>query len=424
MADTPTVAVVGAGIRGTTYARVLLAHGLGRVVAVAEPDPARRRTFADRFEVAPGGEFADWHDLAASPRLSDAVFVTTQDGMHYEPTVALLRNGYHVLVEKPMATTEAECAEMVDVAESSKVILGACHVLRYTPYTRALTQLIDSGLIGEVVSVEHLEPVGWWHHAHSYVRGSWRREDESTNMLMAKSVHDVDWLGQVVRRPARKVSSFGGLYHFRPEQRPEAAADRCVDCPVEPVCPYSAPRLYLSCLDDHDPDPWPLSAVTDERTPEGVLEVLRHSPYGRCVYACDNDVVDHQVVNIEYDGGVTASFSMVAFTPYTFRQTRVFGTHGCLDGDGRSISTTDFRTGDRGRVEVSSDGGPDAGGGHGGGDAGLIRAFVDAIVSGDPDEHLVPARESLESHRLTWAAERARRTSSVVDLTRRTEAPA
>src|SRR4029453_3996453 len=173
------------------------------------------------------------------PRLADAVVIATQDADHVEPAVAFAGLGYHVLLEKPMATSEADCERIVAPAPHAGVMLAVCHVLRYTPYKKALRALLDSGRIGDVVTVEHLEPVGWWHHAHAFVRGNWRREDLSSSMLMAKSCHDIDWPAYVVGRPAVRVSSFGGLYHFGPEHRPSGAADRCLDCAVESDCPYS-----------------------------------------------------------------------------------------------------------------------------------------------------------------------------------------
>ncbi len=415
MSALPRVAVIGFGDRGLRYARLLAGQGLASIVAVADPSADRRALAGRVLDLDDEARYADWRDLLAGPIAADAVLVATRDHDHFAPTVAAIDSGHHVLVEKPMAATEAECVQMVEAAERAGVVLAVCHVLRYTRYTGALMDVLHGGLLGDVISVEHLEPVGWWHQAHSYVRGNWRREDESTFMLMAKSVHDLDWLGLVVGRPARRVSSFGSLTHFRPEHAPPGAGERCVDCAVEPTCPYSAPRLYLGCLEDPDPEPWPLSVVTSARTRAGVLAALETSPYGRCVYRCDNDVVDHQVVSIEYEGGATASFTMTAFTRHTFRQTRVFGSHGCLSGDGRTLTTTDFRTGERAEIEVSAHGGPGADAGHGGGDEGLVRAFAEALRTGRPGL-LVPARDSLASHQLTFAAERARRTSSVVHL--------
>lgn len=285
--------------------------------------------------------------------LADVAVIATQDADHVEPAVALARQGCHLLLEKPMATSEADCERIVDAAEEAGVLLAVCHVLRYTPYSRRLKALVDGGRIGDVVSVEHPEPVGWWHQAHSYVRGNWRREDTSTFMLMAKSCHDLDWLTHLIGRPVQRVSSFGGLYEFRAERRPVGAADRCLDCAVEASCPYSAPRIYLPLLKEPD-RVWPLSVVTAERSEEGVLAASREGPYGRCVYACDNDVVDHQVVSLEYRGGVTASFTMTAFTPSDFRRTRVFGTRRSIEGDGGSITVHDFVDGGGSEVIESS----------------------------------------------------------------------
>ncbi|MGH3098677.1 MAG: Gfo/Idh/MocA family protein [Streptosporangiales bacterium] len=422
MAEPLSIAIVGAGNRGSGYARIAATDGRASVVAVAEPDEKRRDSLARDHGIPADRCFKIWQELACEPRLADAVIVATQDAMHYSSVIAMIQQGYHVLLEKPMAATEEECDAIVDEAERAGVILALCHVLRYTPYTQALRRTIDSGVIGDVVSVQHLEPVGWWHQAHSFVRGNWRRTDESAFMLLAKSVHDLDWLNHIIALRPQRVSSFGGLYHFRPEQAPEGAASRCLDCPVEQTCPYSAVRIYMSCLGDPQAERWPLSTVTSDLTPQGVLTALRDGPYGRCVYDCDNDVVDHQVVNIEYERGVNASFTMTAFTPHTFRLTRVFGTHGYLTGDGDRISVLDFRTSEEHTIDLPV-GANSGAGGHAGGDSGLIRAFISGLTSGSPQSDLTDPRDSLASHKLAWAAERARLTSSVIDLPSTRKAP-
>ncbi|MGW4946430.1 Gfo/Idh/MocA family protein [Actinoplanes sp. NPDC004185] len=411
-----TLALVGAGLRGQTYARHAVATGQGRIVAVAEPDPRRRASVAAEFEIPADRVHADWTELAAAGRLAEAAILATQDRLHLAPAVALADLGYHLLLEKPMAPTETEAAEIAAVAVRNGVILAVCHVLRYTPYTKLVKGLLDEGRIGRLVSVEHLEPVGWWHHAHSFVRGNWRREDESGPMLLTKSCHDIDWLVHLFGGLPERVSSFGSRTHFRAEQRPEGAADRCLDCPVEPVCPYSAKRLYLGALADPEQHFWPLGAVTPEPTERAVLEALRTGPYGRCVYTADNDVVDHQVVTMEFTGGATCSFTMSAFTPMEHRHTRLMGTHGYLDGDGRTLRHVDFRTGAETTIDSVEAGGPSASDGHGGGDEGLVEAFLAAVAAGDPSLVSSDAAASLASHRVVWAAERARRTGQVVSL--------
>jgi predicted dehydrogenase len=248
------------------------------------------------------------------------------------------------------------------------------------------------------------------------VRGNWRRGDLASSMLLAKGCHDVDWLQYVVGRPAVRVSSFGGLFHFRPEQAPAGAAERCVDCPVESSCAYSAARLYRSCLGDPEQERWPLGALTDHPSTEAVEAALRDGPYGRCVYACDNDALDHQVVTIEYEGGVTASLTVAAFTPKADRMIRIMGTRGYLDGDGETIRVYDFRTATEEVLEVGAGTGAAAARGHAGGDAGLVDAFLAAVAGGDPSLIASGPRESLASHRVVWAAERARREGTVVTL--------
>jgi predicted dehydrogenase len=410
-----TLAVVGAGNRGAAHGDWAPANpDRARVVAVSEPRQPRRARFAARHGLGPEATFADWGDLAARGRVADAALVCTQDAMHAEPAAALAEAGYHVLLEKPMATTEAGCRRVVEAVERAGVILSVCHVLRYTPYTALVKRAVDAGRLGEVVSAQHLEPVGFLHQAHSYVRGPWRREDAASFMLLAKSCHDLDWLQWVVGRPIRRVSSFGGLAHFRPEHRPAGAADRCLDCAVEPDCPYSAVRFYTRCL-ERGPG-WPLDAVVDDYTEADLLAALRHGPYGRCVYGTDNDVVDHQVVAMEFDGGATGTFTMTGFNAGSHRRTRLFGTHGELEGDGETVRVFDFLTQQTEVLSANPPGDPTAGGGHGGGDWGLMDAFVQAVATGDPSPILSGPRESLSAHLAVFAAEHARHHGTVTTV--------
>ncbi|MEV2271899.1 Gfo/Idh/MocA family protein [Nonomuraea africana] len=413
---TVSLAVIGAGMRGLIYAREAVRSGRGRIVAIAEPDLGRRRRFAAEFGLASEDVFHDWADLAGVGRLADAVVIATQDHLHVDPAVAFAELGYHILVEKPMAPTETDARRIVAAVQRHSVVFAVGHVLRYTPYTLALKAVIEQGRIGDLASVEHLEPVGWWHQAHSFVRGDWRRADTSAPMLLTKSCHDMDWLLHVIGLRPVRVASFGGLLHFRPENRPEGAGERCTGCAVEADCPYSATRLYLGCLGDPNTEFWPLSAVTAEPTAEAVLHALETGPYGRCVYDCDNDVVDQQVVMLEFEGGVTASFTMTAFTPLEHRKTRLFGTHGYLEGDGMTLRIVDFRTGKEEWIDTRTEAGPSAADGHGGGDAGLTAAFLHAVTSADQTLLGCDPQEALAGHLLVWAAERARETGTVQAL--------
>jgi predicted dehydrogenase len=417
MAGPVTMAVLGAGARGNVFAGFAERFpGRARVVAVADPRADRRDALAGRLGVPADRLVSDWRELADAERLADAVVVTTPDREHAEAAIRFAGLGYHVLLEKPIAPTWAECVAVVEAVEKAGVILAVCHVMRYTAYTEAVKQVVADGRLGQIVGVEQLEPVGWWHFAHAYVRGNWRRAGQSGPSLLTKCCHDLDWLRYVVGRPAVAVSSRGGLHHFTAANRPAGAADRCLDCAVEPDCPYSATRLYLGFLDDPKRKTWPLSVVTTDLTASGVRRALREGPYGRCVYACDNDVADHQVVTIEFDGGVTATLTMSAFTPYGRRRTRIMGSRGFLEGDGHQVAVTDFVTGQVTPVPVD-DSAVVAGGGHGGGDYGVIGAFADAVASGDRSLICTGPRESLDSHEMAFAAERSRLTGEPVPLT-------
>ncbi|MFF3671835.1 Gfo/Idh/MocA family protein [Microtetraspora malaysiensis] len=402
-----SLALVGAGARGSRYTTCATEGGRARLAAVAEPDPRRRASMLAEHPGALG--FEDWRELAARPRVADAVIIATMDADHVEPAVRFAELGYHILLEKPMAVRLEDCRRIIEAAQKSGVVFAVCHVMRYTPYTRAVKAVLDSGRIGEIVSIEHLEPVGWWHHAHSYVRGNWRRTDEATFMLLAKSCHDLDWLTYMIGQRVTRVSSFGGLKHFTAANRPDAAADRCLDCTLVSSCPYAAQRIYLPYVGGAES--WPLNVLTSDPTEEGVLHALREGPYGRCVYACDNDVVDHQVVNLEFEGGATASFTMTAFSPKAPRKTRIFGTRGSIDGDGALLTVTDFVTGATEVIDahVPKDG-------HSGGDEGLITAFLDAVGGADPAAIRSNPKESLHSHEIAWAAEEARLTGTVVTI--------
>jgi len=412
-----TAVVVGAGGRGMGYAEFAVEQpDRLRIVGVAEPKEYNRQYMKTTHKIPGENVFIDWKDLAARPRMADAAIIATQDAMHAEPAIALANQGYAILLEKPMAPNEKDCERIVQAVKANPVLFAVCHVMRYTRYTQMLKQVVDSGAIGEVVSIQHLEPVGYWHQAHSFVRGNWRNEKESSFMLLSKSCHDLDWLRYILHEHCLSVSSFGSLKHFRKSQKPFEAGEamRCLDCAYEPNCPYSARKIYLGRLERGD-TLWPVGVLTPEPTVESVTEALRTGPYGRCVYECDNDVVDHQVVNLWFEGDKSAVFTMTAFNQAAHRKTRIFGTRGEIYGDGVTIECFDFLTD---QFEVIDTERTDSSilGGHGGGDYGLMDSFVAAVAENNPARILSGPDESLETHRMVFAAERARREHRVVDL--------
>ncbi|MCX7047313.1 MAG: Gfo/Idh/MocA family oxidoreductase [Candidatus Sumerlaeota bacterium] len=410
--------IAGGGNRGTTYAAYALSHpDQAKVVGVAEPRDHFRNALAKAHAIPAENAFADWRAMAARPKFADAVIVSTLDDMHREPAEAFADKKYAMLLEKPMGLNEDECRRIHTAVKRNHILFGVCHVLRYTRYTRMLKEILDSGEIGAVVCLQHLEPVGYWHQGHSFVRGNWRNEAQSSPMLLAKSCHDLDWVRHIMNAPCKKVSSFGALKHFRREEQPKGAGERCLDCPaaIESNCPYSAKKLYLKMLLEHGKTGWPLSIITTDFTVEGVTAALRDGPYGRCVYACDNDAVDNQVVNMEFEGGKTATFTMTAFTRARDRQTSVFGTRGEITGDGDNIQIYDFLTDKTRTVDTTRDV-PGALAGHGGGDYGLMQAFTKAVAENDQSLILSGPDETLETHRMVFLAEKSRRENKVVEL--------
>ena len=413
------ILIVGCGARGSGYGRFVLAcPERAKVVAIAEPIAERRNAVGDAHNVPSEYRFNSWEDVARLPRLADAVLICTQDQMHEAPAIAFAQLGYDILLEKPMAPTAESCRRIVAAVKKAGVLFAVCHVLRYTAYTRKLKEVLASGAIGEIINIQHLEPVGYWHQAHSFVRGNWRNEEESSFMLLAKCCHDVDWLRYVMNRPCRQVQSFGTLKHFRSECAPKGATARCLDCPaeIEGNCPYSAIKIYLRDRLDKGHSGWPVNVLAHEVTRETILDALRNGPYGRCVYACDNDVVDNQIVNMIFDNGSTVSMTMTAFNSHGGRLTRIFGTRGSIDTDSNTITLFDFLTDKKTVIDtaIKNDGGILSG--HGGGDGGLMDAFVSAVAEQDPSKILSGTDETLESHLMVFAAEESRKNGKVVAI--------
>ncbi|MFC5404076.1 Gfo/Idh/MocA family protein [Cohnella soli] len=401
-----TAALIGAGQRGAgAYAPYALNHAEEiRFVAVADADPERRERFGQTHGIAESNAFSSWEHLLNGPKIADAVLICTQDKMHFEPTLRALEQGYHVLLEKPMSPDPLECFIMGEYAEKHNRVLSICHVLRYTDFFALIKKILSEGRIGELVSITHTENVEHRHQAHSFVRGNWNKSEVSSPMILAKSCHDMDILQWLVEEDCTKVSSFGSLMHFRKESAPEGAPPRCLDgCPVQITCPYYAPRMYI------ERDDWVgavlRSVVSNDPSDEGVLNALKDGPYGRCVYHCDNDVVDHQVVNLEFENGVTVAFTMSAFTFEGGRSVKLMGTRGQIraDMDRNVIEVTSFVTRETETINLETDAA-----GHGGGDTNIMRDFVRLVRSDGKEKGRTGARESVQSHLIAFAAEKSR----------------
>ncbi len=404
-----TFLLVGAGSRGLlSYGKCLEDIPDADVVAVAEPREWYRKEAVRRHQIPEENVFTSWKELEDVPKLADAVIIATQDSDHITPAIMLMKKGYHVLLEKPMATTLEDCLQIYKQSVESDVILSVCHVLRYTPYFRKIKSLLNEGVIGQVISVDHQERVAYWHHAHSYVRGNWRKESESSPMILAKSCHDMDILLYLLGNECESLSSYGALHHFRAENKPKDAASRCLDCTLaDEGCPYSAKKIYLSRAEQGEFE-WPVDILTTDHSVDGVIRALKEGPYGRCVYECDNDVVDNQVVALKFKGGIEATFTMTAFTADCARQTEIFGSLGTLKGNTEKLEVCSFLTGETTQIDFAEHSN-DVSGGHLGGDRGIVVDFLETLRTKKPEQVRESALDALRSHVMAFAAEQSRK---------------
>lgn len=405
-----TVAVLGAGGRGEGFGQIIKrSEHLAKVVAAAEPREEYRGIFAEAHSLPQEAVFTTWQEFTARPKMCVAVIIATMDREHIGPAVACLEKGYHVFLEKPMATTLEDCRKIEEAQRKSGAIMAICHSMRYHKSFTTLKEIIDSGRIGRVVTIDQLEPVTFWHQAHSFVRGNWGNEGRSSFMLMSKSCHDIDYIALLVGKPCLRVSSFGALTYFKRENAPQGSTERCTDgCEVEPTCPYSAIKQYVQAK---DLTVWPANVVNSVHTRQAHLAAIQTGPYGRCVWRCDNDVVDHQVVAMEFEGDVTATFTMTAFSAGGGRKIRVHGTAGEILFEESEIAVKTFADNNVETVAIGRETG-----GHGGGDERAIRSWLRAIHRNDPSLVLTDASESLRTHAIVFAAEKSRREKRIVEL--------
>ncbi len=421
MIDRPvTVAIVGAGHRSVAYARYALDHpDRMKVVAIADPWELRRRTVGDQHAIPEEMRFASYEELAARPPVADAVINGTMDQLHYASAMPLLKAGYHMLLEKPIAQREEEVRELIATAQKYNRTVMICHVLRYAPFYVKVKELLQSGAIGEIISLHTAENVSYHHMAVAYIRGRWRRR-ESNPILLAKCSHDLDLLAWYLSGvPAVRVSSFGSLKQFRPENAPPGSAKRCLDgCQIEATCPYSARANYIT-QGLWGAYAWEPIEHLMPATEEQKLESLRtDNPFGRCVWHCDNDVVDHQSVLVEFANGVTASHDLFCATARPSRTLHIIGSKGELEGDmeaGRLIirRPNPVRGGEYTEevVEINV-----KGDGHGGGDTRLIADFVSVLRGESTSLSTTRIEDSLTGHLIAFAADRAMLTHQVVEI--------
>jgi hypothetical protein len=411
-----TAITCGAGSRGNVYGNYSSNFpDQIKIIGVAEPIPVRNEKYAKKHGIPDENRFKTWEDVFARPKFADAIIITMPDHLHYEPCMKAMEIGYDVLLEKPMAQTAQQCRNILAMTRKTGRIVAVCHVLRYSPYFIKMKKLIEEGAIGELISIQHMEPIEHIHMSHSYVRGNWHNSKQTTPIILAKSCHDLDILRWMIGKKSQSIAAMGDLKWFRIENAPAGSTDRCMNgCTIESSCPYSAMKIYyrergwLYVFD-----------LPEEKDRQGdaILECLRTTNYGRCVYHMDNDQPDHYVTSIQFDDNITVNFSMEAFTSYGGRRTRVMGSMGDMVGDMEELVLTDFRTNENTKlVPKAEDVENYKNSGHGGGDWFLMRDFVTAVANQDPKHLTSTIDQSIESHLMGFAAEESRLKKQVIRI--------
>ena len=402
--------LVGAGGRGMyIYGDYALRHPNDiEFIGVAEPDKERRDRFVSLHNIEKCMAFDSWEELLDRPKLADAIFICTQDRMHFLPAMKAFEKGYHIMLEKPMSHDSVECKEIGRKAKNYDKVFAVCHVLRYTQFFTEIKKILDEKRLGRVVSMQLNENVEHIHYSNSYVRGMWRNSNEAGPMILTKSCHDMDILSWLAEAKCEKISSFGSLTHFKKENAPSGATEYCMDgCSEENYCPYFAPKIYLS--DEERFKYWQnlISEDIKDRT-----QKLKNGQYGRCVYQCDNNVVDNQAVSMVFSNGITALFEMCAYTLKTSRWIKIMGTEAELMGDmaENSIAIKYLATGKTETIDLTAP--QDV---HGGGDDAIMQDFISLIKNGK-SKSLSSAESSVMSHLMAFAAEESRITGKTVDM--------
>ncbi|MBO5737682.1 MAG: Gfo/Idh/MocA family oxidoreductase [Clostridia bacterium] len=427
-----TVSIIGCGSRGHyTYGKCMTVNYKGKfdIVSVCDNNPEMLRWAQEDWNIPDEACFLDENEFFKEKR-SDALVIATQDRDHVRMCIKALELGYDILLEKPISPDEDELHALLDAYNKYGRKVIVCHVLRYAPAYVKLKELLDSGEIGKLVCIDWIEQVAYWHQAHSFVRGNWRREDETSPMIMAKCCHDMDLLQYYADAKCDTVYSVGDLAFFKKENQPEGAADRCAECKYKHDCVYSAERLYVEkrkkdfdwVKDKPDVDNnarqqgWPFNVVDSSRpiTEESIRNAYSNNGYGRCVFACDNDVVDHQTVLMQFENGVKANLTMTGFTALPGRKVTFHGTLGEVEMDEENdyIRISKYGHGTRflSVKEILKVALNDTFG-HGGGDLMMVGDLYDALCGkGTAGTSL---DKSIESHLMALAAEKSRKSGEV-----------
>ncbi len=403
--------IIGCGARGgETYGRYFHETGEAEIVAICDNNPAKLESCRKEFGLAPEQCYADYNQLLAQGKIADFAVVAVMDRDHYDVAMKAMALGYHLLLEKPVSESPAECIAIRDYAEAHNLIVTVCHVMRYTSYYRYLKKLIADGRIGTLMGIEQTEDVAFWHMAHAFVRGNFCNSNTTSPMILQKCCHDMDLLVYLTEQRPLYVSSMGSLRYFKSENAPEGSANRCVDCKVA-NCPFNAVDFYEGNIKElirqgRPTNVWPYAQVAVDPTPERIMDSLRTTKWGKCVFRSDNNVVDHQFSTIQFANGLVGTLTMIGFSADGGRQTHVYGTEGEIFLNEQTRTITLHRFNEQKQVTSFDDLATDFSG-HGGGDKIMLHEFFDSLTSGVKTINSDIVR-SIYSHLMCFCAEKSR----------------
>lgn len=419
-----TAMIVGAGHRAFVYSKLAKTDpDKLKIVGVADPNPVRRQKAMEEFGFGEDMCFESADELAEKGKLADAIINGTMDEQHLVTSIPLLNAGYDMLLEKPFAVNEKEMRELVACAKKNNSKVMICHVLRYTPFYYGIKEIVNSGEIGDIINIQTTEHVSYHHLSTSYVRGKWANSKKChTSMLLAKCCHDLDiMMWMMSETKPKKISSFGGKFQFKPENAPAGAGTICMkDCPLVDTCVYSTKRLYI----DH-PDRWAfyvwdaLEGIKNPTIEDKINLMKSDSPYARCIYKCDNDVVDHQSVMVEFESGATGTHNMVGGSSEPRRDIHIIGTKGEIFGNFEDSKFTVLKINpspdahneecdvEEHDLRVTGDM-VGAYGGHGGGDERLAADFVKFIRGEEHSLACTSIFDSVAGHLSVYLADQSR----------------
>lgn len=405
-----TAVLIGAGDRGANaYASYAINNpGTIQFVAVAEKNDEKRKHFQKVHHIPDEMAFSNWDDLFAKGKLADAILICTNENYHYEPAKKAMEQGYHILLEKPITQEPVTSVEIGDMAAIYDKVFMLCYVLRYTPFFAEIKRVLDEGTIGELKTIVHCENTGIAHFSHSYVRGMFSKEENAGPMILSKCCHDMDILNWLTGSRCVRLSSYSTPTYFNAENAPEDAPLRCTDgCPYSDSCYFYAPKMYSVPRSGFNVD-----MISLDTSPEGKMKALENGPFGRCVYHCDNDVVDTQVINMKYENGVTVAFSMTAYSEECYRTIRLTGTRGEIEGnlEKSEFVVKDFATGRHDTIRVST-----VLDRHSGGDYFIMTDFIKLVREGREGGR-TSTKGAVDSHVMCFAAEKSRKEGQEIDL--------